>query len=71
MRPWHISFVGKVAQRACDGLFRLEFESRKQYIFKECAVRCGNFMNARMFLLYQPKNARGINFLHFCQREGF
>lgn len=36
----------EVAQRACDGLFR-------------------------MFLLYQPKNARGINFLHFCQREGF
>eukprot|EP00434_Breviolum_minutum_P038092 symbB.v1.2.033781.t3/scaffold4246.1/size44322/1 len=33
----------EVAQRACDGLFR-------------------------MFLLYQPKNARGINFLHFCQR---
>lgn len=25
----------------------------------------------RMFLLYQPKEASGINFEHFCQREGF
>lgn len=25
----------------------------------------------RMFLLYQPKDAQGINFLQFCQREGF
>eukprot|EP00438_Fugacium_kawagutii_P016862 Skav219694 [mRNA] locus=scaffold817:211565:222696:+ [translate_table: standard] len=24
-----------------------------------------------MFLLYQPKDARGVNFLNFCQREGF
>ncbi|CAK9089100.1 unnamed protein product [Durusdinium trenchii] len=24
----------------------------------------------RMFLLYQPKDVRGMNFLHFCQREG-
>ncbi|CAE8724622.1 unnamed protein product [Polarella glacialis] len=25
----------------------------------------------RMFLLYQPPDAKGMNFLQFCQREGF
>lgn len=38
--------------------------------FAEVAARaCDGLF--RMFLLYQPQGARGINFLDFCQREGF
>eukprot|EP00927_Polykrikos_kofoidii_P059835 TRINITY_DN5495_c0_g2_i1.p1 TRINITY_DN5495_c0_g2~~TRINITY_DN5495_c0_g2_i1.p1 ORF type:complete len:416 (-),score=43.10 TRINITY_DN5495_c0_g2_i1:248-1447(-) len=37
---------------------------------QEVAARCSDAM-LRMFLHYQPREARAINFLHFCLREGF
>mmetsp|Transcript_971 Transcript_971/g.3905 ORF Transcript_971/g.3905 Transcript_971/m.3905 type:complete len:387 (-) Transcript_971:86-1246(-) len=38
--------------------------------FQDVASRAHDGM-FRMFLLYQPEGARGINFLRFCLREGF
>ena len=39
---------------------------RARFFLKFCYAS-----NYRMFLLYQPSDAKGINFLRFCQREGF
>ena len=57
----------EVADRAYDGLFRTGLTALRFRTVAKFAVGAAH----RMFLLYQPSDAKGINFLRFCQREGF